>query len=107
MDHTSQLVDPRWVLTDLRGDIVDVSADGASLFHRTRSGLIGRNLYDFFDRERASVIHCAGVAARGGPISFEGLIRPRDRKPFPMRVTIQATSVASVPVQAPAGAMPD
>lgn len=78
-----------WVLTDLQGGVLDASTDAEDLFRITRRGLIGRNLYTFFDGERTTVMHCASVAASAQPVTLAGRVRPRDGKPLSVRVAIQ------------------
>lgn len=86
-----------WVVSDLDGIVLDASADAEEVFRVTRRGLIGRNLYTFFDAERTTIMECAGVAAGEQPVTLAGWLRPRDAKPVSVRFTIQRESHALVP----------
>ena len=86
-----------WVVSDLEGIVLDACAHAEEVFRVTRRGLIGRNLYAFFDAERPMIMQCAGVAAREQPVALAGWLRPRDAKPVSIHFTIQRESSALVP----------
>jgi PAS domain-containing protein len=86
-----------WVVSDLKGIVLDASAHAKEVFGVTRRGLIGRNLYTFFDAERPMIMQCADVAASEQPVALAGWLRPRDAKPVSIHFTIQRESRALVP----------
>jgi CheY-like chemotaxis protein len=81
-----------WITTDLQGFILDLSRDAARLLSGTARGLQHRSLLLFFDRDRDAWQDAMTRAARGDRIFRAGRIRPRERKPVPVRAEIQRTS---------------
>jgi PAS domain-containing protein len=79
-----------WALTDVKGVLLDASDDVGRLVNVTRRKLIGRNLLIFFDRDRELIELVAAAAARGQPATLPTRLRPRDRKPIPVRILVQA-----------------
>jgi PAS domain-containing protein len=77
------------VLTDAEGVVLDASNNVDRLVNLTRRGLIGRNLFMFFDRDREMVADVAAVATRQ-PATLATRLRPRDRKPTPVWIRIHA-----------------
>jgi hypothetical protein len=68
--------------------IESVDADGADLLGLTSTGCRGRDLIQFFAKNRASVIEAIQTARTGGIVRGSGLIRPRERKPRPVTFTV-------------------
>jgi PAS domain-containing protein len=85
-----------WVLTDPRGVVLEASPAAAHLLGITDRNLVGRNLYLFFDQERTRAMN-AGHAAPRSPLTFMTRVRPRERKPRPVQVSVQADSDALIP----------
>ena len=83
-----------WVLTDIKGVVLDASDDVDSLVNVTRRSFIGRNLFIFFEREREMIAKVALTATRE-PATLATWLRPRDRKPTPVRVLIHAVREGS------------
>jgi hypothetical protein len=78
-----------WVLTDTKGMVLDASDDVDALVNVARRSFIGRNLFIFFDRDRELIAKVA-LAATRAPATLATRLRPRDRKPTPVRVFIHA-----------------
>ena len=81
-----------WVVTDLRGEILDASRGAAAMLSVTAGHLRQRSLLLFFSQDRPEWNRLLGVAARGGTLARSGWIRPRDRRP--RAVTVELSGAA-------------
>jgi hypothetical protein len=77
-----------WVLTDLRGEILEASGSAAAMLSVTAGHLRQRSLLLFFSQDRPEWNRLLGVAARGETLARSGWIRPRDRRPRPVTVEL-------------------
>jgi len=78
------------VVTDTSGSILTASAEAATLLGLTPKKLVGRSLYLFFDRDRTAALRSARLAAAGQPVApLQLRVRPRERRPLPVRLSIQ------------------
>ena len=108
-DEESPLV---WVVTDQRGEILEASAEAAQLLSVTPAHLRQRSLLLFFLADRPEWIRVLQDAARGATIERAGWIRPRDRRPRPVRVELtraadyQRSGAVVWRFESPAGAPP-
>jgi hypothetical protein len=59
-----------------------VDPDGARLLNTSARSCAGRDLLQFFARDRVALLALMGHAADGQVIESEASIRPRDRKPL-------------------------
>lgn len=78
-----------WVITDPYGLILDASAESGRLVNLCPAHLVGRSLLTFFDGGRADLIRLLQEVAGGLIAEWQGRIRPRDRRPLPVRVEIR------------------
>jgi CheY-like chemotaxis protein len=84
-----------WVITDGVGQILDLTDNAAKLLNMSRRGAIGRSLPTFFVEDRPRLLSELMRATEGVIINREGLLQPRDRKPF--RVHFDVGAVHAVP----------
>jgi DNA-binding response OmpR family regulator len=74
------------ITTDGAGRIVALNAAAVALLNLTARAAVGRNLLTFVDGERAKIGRLLSIAAGGGLVQEEILIRPRERKPLTVDV---------------------
>lgn len=77
-----------WVVTDRQGTVVEISGPAHRMLNLSARGALGRNLTAFFSQDRPYVMSGIARAADGQVVQRESVIRPRDRRPFPVRVEI-------------------
>ena len=77
-----------WVLTDLRGEILEASRSAAAMLSVTSVHLRQRSLLLFFSQDRPEWNRLLRFAARGETLARSGWIRPRDRRPRPVTVEL-------------------
>ena len=77
-----------WVVTDVRGEILDASRGAAAMLSVTAGHLRQRSLLLFFSQDRPEWNRLLGVAARGETLARSGWIRPRDRRPRAVTVEL-------------------
>jgi CheY-like chemotaxis protein len=77
-----------WVVTDREGVIVEISGPAHRLLNLSARGALGRNLTAFFTQDRHYVLNGIARAADGQVVERESVLRPRDRRPFPVRIEI-------------------
>ena len=86
-----------WILTDPQGFILDANALAEELLEIRRPRLINCRWYYFLDRNREDSIEAAQAAFCGYRISLIARLRPREHKPFDIRLTVQPTDTTRVP----------
>jgi CheY-like chemotaxis protein len=74
------------ITTDAVGCIVALNAAAAALLNLSARAAIGRNLLTFADGDRTKVGKLLGIAADGGFVQDEIVLRPRERKPLSVEV---------------------
>lgn len=77
-----------WIVTDERGLIVEISGPGHRLLNLSARGALGRSLPAFFAGERHQVFKNITRALDDQVANLEAVLRPRDRRPFHVRVEI-------------------
>jgi DNA-binding response OmpR family regulator len=77
-----------WVVTDREGCVVEISGPAHRLLNLSARGALGRNLTAFFTQDRHYVLNGIARAADGQVVERESVLRPRDRRPFPVRIEI-------------------
>jgi CheY-like chemotaxis protein len=77
-----------WVVTDDRGVMVEISGPCHRLLNLSARGALGRALPPFFDGERHQLFVDMGRALEGQVAQREGVLRPRDRRPFVVRFEV-------------------
>ena len=77
-----------WIVTDERGVMIEISGPGHRLLNLSARGALGRNLTAFFDGDRHQVFGDMSRAIDGRVMHRELQVRPRDRRPFPVRLEI-------------------
>jgi PAS domain S-box-containing protein len=83
---------PATIITDSYGQIVSANAAAGRLLNLSARGMKDRSLLSFFAPARDRIAAQMRRAVDGGQIIQENAsIRPRDRKPFQVRVDISAT----------------
>jgi len=70
------------IITTARGMIEWVDPDGARLLNTSARSCAGRDLLQFFARDRVAFLELLRLVPSGGVIESEASIRPRDRKPL-------------------------
>ena len=85
---TTDVESGTWVLTDVRGAILEASGSAAAMLSITAGHLRQRSLLLFFSADRLEWNRLLGVAARGETLARSGWIRPRDRRPRPVTVQL-------------------
>lgn len=88
-----------WIVTDERGFIVEISGPGHRLLNLSARGALGRNLPAFCASDRHLVFGDMSRALDGQVAEREIVLRPRDRRPF--RVRIELSREAAVRVDTP------
>jgi len=82
-----------WIMTDSRGQILDLSDSAAKMLNMSRRGAIGRSLPAFFVEDRPKLMSELLRAAEGVIINRDGALQPRDRRP--LRVHLDVSAVPS------------
>lgn len=77
-----------WVVTDREGIVVEISGPAHRLLNLSARGALGRNLTAFFTQDRHYVLNGIARASDGQVVERESVLRPRDRRPFPVRIEI-------------------
>jgi DNA-binding response OmpR family regulator len=81
-----------WAITDRSGYILDVSPAAAHLLNITASHLRRRQLVVFFAADRMTW-HATLSAAQSGHVEHRvGVLRPRDKRPVDVEVTVRAAA---------------
>jgi CheY-like chemotaxis protein len=88
-----------WIVTDDRGVMLEVSGAGHRLLNLSARGALGRNLTAFFAGDRHQVFADMSRALDGQVAQRDAQLRPRDRRPFPLRFEIsrEPSGSSSVP----------
>jgi CheY-like chemotaxis protein len=77
-----------WIVTDDAGVMLEISGPGHRLLNLSARGALGRTLLPFFDGDRHQLAIDIGRARTGEIVSRDALLRPRDRRPFPVHLEI-------------------
>jgi hypothetical protein len=80
--------DTCWIVSDLNGWILYAGGNLRKFFNRADRSLIRRDVYTFIDRDRECVHRMTLALAPNVTIERDLLVRPRERKPVLVRVTI-------------------
>ena len=80
--------EPPTLITDDHGTIISANAVAARLLALSMRGIQDRNILGFFAPDRARVAAHMRRAPGGGIVQLTATMRPRDRKPFEVRVDI-------------------
>jgi PAS domain S-box-containing protein len=83
---------PATIITDSNGQIVSANAAAARLLNLSTRGMKDRSLLAFFAPFRDRMAAQMRRALEGQIVQEDATIRPRDRKPFNVRVDISSTS---------------
>ena len=83
-------IEPRWLLTDAAGMIAEVSNGAARLLNLSARGARGRSLPAFFAGNRPKLMVEMRRAAEGIIIGHSTILRPRGRRPAPVRIDVSA-----------------
>ena len=75
-----------WTRSD--GRIVDVADQTARFLNVTSRALIGRSIFLFLNGDRDSLMRAVEIAFRGHTETWRGEIRPRERKPLAVAITL-------------------
>jgi hypothetical protein len=89
--------DTHWVVTDVRGGVLDLCPTMEAWLNTRRRHVLGRDLYVFFARDREGLIQSGRRAAVTGPVATTAMLRPRERKPFAVDLEIVPESDSRVP----------
>lgn len=87
----------RWIVSDLRGGILDASPAAATLLNGAVRGLLGRSLLMFFDHDREGWRRAMVRASLGERVALEGTLRPRERRPVQVSVAISREPASDLP----------
>lgn len=82
---------PATIITDSTGQIISANAAAGRLLNLSARGMKERSLLAFFAPGRERIAAQMQNAVEGQIVQGEGMIRPRDRRPFRVRVDISAT----------------
>ena len=74
--------------TPPEGTILWLNDEAARLLHIGRRAAVGRNLLTFFDGGRQAVTWELARAVAGHACEFDASLRPRERRPFPVRIDV-------------------
>jgi DNA-binding response OmpR family regulator len=83
---------PATIITDGVGQILSANAAAGRLLNLSTRGMTDRSLLAFFAAGRDRVSAHMRRALQGQIVQEQATIRPRDRKPFDVRIDISATS---------------
>lgn len=84
-----------WIVTDVVGDIQEISDEAATLLNLSPRGLRGRNLPAFITDNRPRLMAELLRASEGLIIDRMSTLQPRDRRP--MRVHLDVSAAANEP----------
>ena len=87
-DRRVDLETEAWIVTDDRGVMIEISGPGHRLLNLSARGALGRNLSAFFAADRHHVFGDMARALDGQIAQRQAVLRPRDRRPFPVSVEI-------------------
>ena len=82
---------PATIITDATGQIVSANAAAGRLLNLSARGMKERSLLAFFAPGRERIAAQMQKATEGQIVQEEATIRPRDRRPFRVRVDVSAT----------------
>jgi CheY-like chemotaxis protein len=77
-----------WIVTDEAGVILEITAPGHRLLNLSARGALGRTLLPFFAADRHQIAADMSRARAGLLIQREATLRPRDRRPFVVRLEV-------------------
>jgi DNA-binding response OmpR family regulator len=83
---------PATIITDVAGQILTANAAAGRLLNLSTRGMTDRSLLAFFAGARDRISADMRRALQGEIVQGKAAIRPRDRKPFDVRVDISATA---------------
>jgi DNA-binding response OmpR family regulator len=83
-----------WVVTDHDGAVLEISGAAHRLLNLSARGALGRNLTAFFTQDRHRILGGLSHAMDGQLVQRDSVLRPRDRRPFPVRLEICRESPA-------------
>ena len=86
--EVAQLAEEAWVVTNVDGQIEQISAAAAKLLNLTARGALGRSLPAFIVDNRARLVGDLQRAADGLIIEMSTTVHPRDRRPRKVRLDI-------------------
>ena len=86
-----------WLITDVRGTILEASTLGAHLLSASQRGLRQRSLIVFFEQDRDGWRNAMVRADRGERVVRMGQLRPKEHRPIRVQVQIQKTSDGGAP----------
>jgi DNA-binding response OmpR family regulator len=86
------LTPPATIVTDATGQILSANAAAGRLLNLSTRGMADRSLLAFFAGARDRISAHMRRALQGQVVQEHAAIRPRDRKPFDVRVDITATA---------------
>ena len=89
--------DELWALTDSFGHIERTSENLPALLGSSSRALTQQNLFLFLGADRANWMRAANRALAGGPIEDVALIRPKERRPVSMQVSVSAVEMQHGP----------
>jgi len=82
---------PATIVTDATGHIVSANAAAGRLLNLSTRGMTDRSLLAFFAGARDRISLYMRRAVQGEIVQEQATIRPRDRKPFDVRLDISST----------------
>lgn len=85
-----------WLISDLSGSILELSADAAAALNGTTRGLEGRSLITFFEQGRDEWRRAMVRASLGERVVLSGRLRPRERRPLVVSVAITKAGTAAL-----------
>ena len=88
--HDAGVSPPPTVITDSTGQIISANAAAGRLLNLSTRGMRDRSLLAFFAPGRDRVAALMRRAIEGQIVQERATVRPRDRKPFTVRVDISA-----------------
>ena len=77
-----------WIVTDEHGVMVEISDAGHRLLNLTARGALGRDVTTFFAGDRHQIFGDMERALEGQVAGREAHLRPRDKRPLPVRFQI-------------------
>jgi DNA-binding response OmpR family regulator len=89
--HRAAMPPPATVITDATGQIISANAAAGRLLNLSTRGMTDRSLLAFFAAARDRVGAHMRRALQGEIVQERATIRPRDRKPFDIRLDISST----------------
>ena len=77
-----------WIVTDDRGVMIEISRPGHRLLNLSARGALGRDITTFFAGDRHQIFGDMARALEGQVAGREAQLRPRDRRPLPVRFQV-------------------